>query len=219
MCSSWQKPFAAYFLWTCSKKDYNYFSNQNEILLALTEEYWRQALLEMKTEITAVSFWEQLQEIFYFLKARIDQSAGTLMNSLGNVELAEQAYMASMPISAGNSFDPAYGTRCGCAQGYLEWNIYERGICTLYYDEHDNSIKNTSTWYLVFYRDDQAYHLLNEGEILLRRLNIDVFTCLNVDVFTCLNFYLLRKIHSTFNRLSNTWHSDSQYMGGSYVKN
>jgi len=35
---------------------YNYFSNKDEILLALTEEYWRQALLEMKTEITAVSF-------------------------------------------------------------------------------------------------------------------------------------------------------------------
>ncbi len=27
---------------------YNYFTNKDEILLALTEEYWRQALLEVK---------------------------------------------------------------------------------------------------------------------------------------------------------------------------
>ena len=75
---------------------YNYFSNKEEILLALTEEYWKQALLEMRTEIVAGSFWEQLQEIFYFLKVRIEQSAGKLMNSLGNVGLIGQEYMVSM---------------------------------------------------------------------------------------------------------------------------
>ena len=31
---------------------YNYFSNKDEILLALTEEYWMQTLLEMQTAIT-----------------------------------------------------------------------------------------------------------------------------------------------------------------------
>ncbi len=75
---------------------YNYFSNKDEILLALTEEYWKQTLQEMKTEITADSFCGQLQQIFYYLKERIDQSAGKLMNSLGNVEMAGQANMASM---------------------------------------------------------------------------------------------------------------------------
>ena len=35
---------------------YNYFSNKDEILLALTEEYWKQTLLEMKTKITSDSF-------------------------------------------------------------------------------------------------------------------------------------------------------------------
>ena len=30
---------------------YNYFTNKDEILLALTEEYWRQALLEVKTVV------------------------------------------------------------------------------------------------------------------------------------------------------------------------
>ena len=40
---------------------YNYFSNKDEILLALTEEYWMQALVEMKTAITADSFCQQLE--------------------------------------------------------------------------------------------------------------------------------------------------------------
>lgn len=75
---------------------YNYFSNKDEILLALTEEYWKQALLEMGTKITADSFCGQLQEIFSFLKGRMNQSAGKLMNSLGNVEIAGQARMISI---------------------------------------------------------------------------------------------------------------------------
>ena len=75
---------------------YNYFANKDEILLALTEEYWKQTLYDMEIKITADSFCEQLQEIFAFLKERIRQSAGKLMNSLGNIETAGQARMASM---------------------------------------------------------------------------------------------------------------------------
>lgn len=75
---------------------YNYFSNKEEILLALTERYWKQTLLEMRAEVTADSFCEQLQEIFCFLKVRIEQSAGRLMHSLGNVEAEGQVQMASM---------------------------------------------------------------------------------------------------------------------------
>ena len=43
---------------------YNYFSNKDEILLALTEEYWKQTLIDMRIAITADSFCGQLQEIF-----------------------------------------------------------------------------------------------------------------------------------------------------------
>lgn len=75
---------------------YNYFANKDEILLALTEEYWRQTLAELRAEITADSFCGQLQEIFSFLRERIEQSAGRLMSSLGNVEMAGQARMISM---------------------------------------------------------------------------------------------------------------------------
>ncbi len=75
---------------------YNYFSNKEEILLALTEEYWKQTLLEMRTAITADSFCGQLKQIFVFLRERIDQSAGKLMNSLGGLETLGQTRMASM---------------------------------------------------------------------------------------------------------------------------
>ncbi|MDE6616265.1 MAG: TetR/AcrR family transcriptional regulator [Lachnospiraceae bacterium] len=75
---------------------YNYFLNKDEIILALTEEYWCNALAEMKTVITDGSFCSQLKEIYAFLKGHIKQSAGKLMNSLGNAETAGQESMASM---------------------------------------------------------------------------------------------------------------------------
>lgn len=75
---------------------YNYFSSKDEILLALTEEYWKQTLSEMCTAITADSFCGQLEEIFRFLKEKIDRSAGKLMGSLSNIETAGQQRMTSM---------------------------------------------------------------------------------------------------------------------------
>ena len=75
---------------------YNYFTNKDGVLLALTEEYWKQTLLQLKALHLTGSFCDQLQEIFLFLKERIDQSAGKLMSSLGNVERAGQARMTSM---------------------------------------------------------------------------------------------------------------------------
>ncbi|WP_242828741.1 TetR/AcrR family transcriptional regulator [[Clostridium] symbiosum] len=45
---------------------YNYFSCKDEILLALTEEYWRKTLADMRAAVTAPSFCGQLEEIFTF---------------------------------------------------------------------------------------------------------------------------------------------------------
>lgn len=75
---------------------YNYFACKDEILLALTEAYWKQTLLEMQTAIESESFCIQLQEIFTYLRGRIDCYAGKLMNSLSNVEQAGMARMVSM---------------------------------------------------------------------------------------------------------------------------
>ena len=78
---------------------YNYFSCKDELLLALTEAYWKQALLEMDAALTADSFCGQLQQIFLFLKERIEQSAGKLMHSLGSTEITGQQRMASMQVA------------------------------------------------------------------------------------------------------------------------
>lgn len=75
---------------------YNYFSNKDEILLALTETYWRKTLAEMRTAVTAGSFCQKLEEVFAFLRERIDRDAGRLMESLSHVEITGQQRMRSM---------------------------------------------------------------------------------------------------------------------------
>ena len=75
---------------------YNYFAGKDEILLALTEEYWKKTLSEMKDEGTAESFCGQLEQIYRFLRKTIDSSAGRLMHSLGNVEDTGLVKMESM---------------------------------------------------------------------------------------------------------------------------
>lgn len=75
---------------------YNYFANKEEILLALTEEYWRQTLRELEAAAGGGSFCRWLEETYSFLRERIRQSAGRLMNSLGDVGPQGQARMASM---------------------------------------------------------------------------------------------------------------------------
>lgn len=75
---------------------YNYFSNKDDILLALTEEYWRKTFVEMHDEIHAGSFVGQLAEMYCFLRTRISDSAGMLMSSLSNVEAAGREKMRSM---------------------------------------------------------------------------------------------------------------------------
>ena len=45
---------------------YNYFSNKEELLLALTEKYWKEILLEMESVIILDSFYKQLKEMYDF---------------------------------------------------------------------------------------------------------------------------------------------------------
>lgn len=74
---------------------YNYFSGKDEILLALTKEHWKQALLEMDQAIVTDSFCEALSEMYAYLKQTIRQSAGAFMNSLNGVQQKGQESMAS----------------------------------------------------------------------------------------------------------------------------
>ena len=76
---------------------YNYFSGKEEILLALTEEYWEEALEEMEEAVPAnQDFPGQLEGILHFLRERLRRSAGTLMGSLGRGEAEGQERMAAM---------------------------------------------------------------------------------------------------------------------------
>ncbi|WP_425446635.1 TetR/AcrR family transcriptional regulator [Dethiothermospora halolimnae] len=80
---------------------YNYFSSKEDILLALTEEYWYKTLMGMDEAITSETFYRQLEEIYEFLSRQIHQSAGMLMGSLTNVETAGRARMQSMQQKLG----------------------------------------------------------------------------------------------------------------------
>lgn len=82
---------------------YNYYRNKDDILLALTEEYWRMTLSEMHRAVMAENFCGQLEKIYEFLLGRIHQSGGMLMGSLRNVEASGRERMQSMQRELGNT--------------------------------------------------------------------------------------------------------------------
>lgn len=75
---------------------YNYFKNKDEILLALTEAYWTEALAEISQEAQVLPFPEQVRKIYAFLQQRMRQDAGQLMGSLSGVEALGQQRMTAM---------------------------------------------------------------------------------------------------------------------------
>lgn len=80
---------------------YNYYAGKDEILLALTEEYWRDTLLGMNDAILTEGFCNQLEEIYRYLNHRIRQSGGMLMGSLHNVEKVGRERMQAMQQQLG----------------------------------------------------------------------------------------------------------------------
>ena len=126
---------------------YNYFSNKEEILLALTAECWASTLRELDTTVYTGSFCEQLEQIFLFLRRRIDQSAGKLMGSLGRGEPAGQQCMAS-------------------AQASLEAALLTRL-------EQDPAIRPTA-WADGFTKEEFAHFLVLHMTLLLRNKAPDI---------------------------------------------
>lgn len=126
---------------------YNYFSNKDEILLALTEEYWKETLIEMKTQIIGESFCEQIEEIFLFLKTRIENSGGMFMRSLEHIEEAGQEKMESMQI-------------------VLRDDIIERM-------EQDKAIRK-EVWSDIFTKEEYACFIIINIMILLRSRALDI---------------------------------------------
>lgn len=75
---------------------YNYFENKDDILLALTEEYWRHMLEDMRGAIRGETFVDQVREIFAFLSAGMDGAGAELMGSLRGVEQTGRDRMENM---------------------------------------------------------------------------------------------------------------------------
>ncbi|MEA4870239.1 MAG: TetR/AcrR family transcriptional regulator [Christensenella sp.] len=75
---------------------YNYFENKQEVLLALTEEYWRGVLDEMRRSVVTERFSDQVAEMIVFLRSRMNDCAEILMKSLSGDAAAGRARMASM---------------------------------------------------------------------------------------------------------------------------
>lgn len=74
---------------------YNYFESKQEVLLALTEAYWEDALKQMRQSVTAERFSEQIAQIVSFLREKMNDCAQILMQSLrsdpesGKIRMAE----------------------------------------------------------------------------------------------------------------------------------
>ncbi|MCI9194564.1 MAG: TetR/AcrR family transcriptional regulator [Angelakisella sp.] len=74
---------------------YNYFSGKDELLLALTEDCWREALGELETAIPPGRVSDRLGEVFRLLRRQMDAPGGRLMGHLGGSGAAGPARMAA----------------------------------------------------------------------------------------------------------------------------
>lgn len=110
---------------------YNYFAGKDEILLTLTEAYWRDTLRDMRKAIHSTSFVAQMREVYAFLLARMDSAGSLLMGSLRNVESVGRERMQSMQNALGTALvqrmdaDPAISdaiwTETFTKEGYADF--------------------------------------------------------------------------------------------------
>ena len=75
---------------------YNYFDSKQEVLLVLTEEYWKETLTQMQERISDERFSDQLGEIIAFLRSRLNDCAVILMRGLRDDVETGRIRMASM---------------------------------------------------------------------------------------------------------------------------
>ena len=75
---------------------YNYFESKQEVLLALTEAYWENAIKEMQEQVKEERFQTQLERIISFLRSKMNDCAEILMRSLHEDADLGRERMASM---------------------------------------------------------------------------------------------------------------------------
>ena len=75
---------------------YNYFESKQEVLLVLTEEYWKDTLILMQERISDERFSDQLGQMIAFLRSRMNDCAVILMRGLRDDVETGRIRMASM---------------------------------------------------------------------------------------------------------------------------
>lgn len=75
---------------------YNYFSDKDDVLLALTEDDWTRALQQLSQIVTEDRFSEWVGETYSFLHAHIQASAGGMMAALINIRQTGCTRMETM---------------------------------------------------------------------------------------------------------------------------
>jgi len=74
---------------------YNYFDSKQEVLFALTEDFWANALSEMRNNITASRFSQQIAQIITFLRGKMNECAEILMKNLHDDAATGRVRMAA----------------------------------------------------------------------------------------------------------------------------
>jgi AcrR family transcriptional regulator len=75
---------------------YNYFESKQEVLLALTEAYWQNALEEMRVRVKTARFSDQIVQIISFLRTKMNDCAQVLMRSLHDDAATGRVRMEAM---------------------------------------------------------------------------------------------------------------------------
>ena len=75
---------------------YNYYESKQDVLLALTEEYWQGVLEELQLCVTAERFPDQIAQITTFLRSRMNDCAEIMMKSLHAYAEPGKERMAAM---------------------------------------------------------------------------------------------------------------------------
>ena len=122
---------------------YNYFANKDEILLALTEAYWKQALVELGDAITSDSFCGHIC-LFEGPDRPLRRSAHGQPGQCGGGGPGPYGIHAG---GSGTIADPADGAGRAGSKGHLERNLHPGTVRPLSDDESYHAPEDSSAEY------------------------------------------------------------------------
>ena len=75
---------------------YNYFKNKDELLMALTQFYWKDAYKTIKTQCYGYPLLEALPLLYRIIKTSLDASLGQLLSSMSSIEVMSSRQLSLM---------------------------------------------------------------------------------------------------------------------------